>query len=61
MKLARNEKLRDRQNKQGEERINRIKIKEKQKKITRVTNEMTWKSDVWLTVHRNSVWIRKTN
>jgi len=20
-----------------------------------------WKSDVWLTVHRNSVWIRKTN
>ena len=21
----------------------------------------TFKSDVWLTVHRNSVWIRKTN
>ena len=20
-----------------------------------------WQSDVWLTVHRNSVWIRKTN
>jgi len=24
-----------------------------------LTNE--WKPDVWLTVHRNSVWIRKTN
>ena len=28
---------------------------------TRRTNELYWKSDVWLTVHRNSVWIRKTN
>ena len=25
------------------------------------TNRINWKSDVWLTVHRNSVWIRKTN
>jgi len=24
-------------------------------------NELHCKSDVWLTVHRNSVWIRKTN
>ena len=24
-------------------------------------NNNTGKSDVWLTVHRNSVWIRKTN
>ena len=25
------------------------------------TNTLSCKSDVWLTVHRNSVWIRKTN
>ena len=25
------------------------------------TNLTTARSDVWLTVHRNSVWIRKTN
>ena len=24
-------------------------------------SDMYWQSDVWLTVHRNSVWIRKTN
>ena len=27
----------------------------------RVINTSRDKSDVWLTVHRNSVWIRKTN
>jgi len=26
-----------------------------------VINKIETKSDVWLTVHRNSVWIRKTN
>jgi len=29
-------------------------------KIKRTEHKM-YKSDVWLTVHRNSVWIRKTN
>ena len=28
---------------------------------TKYEYENTCKSDVWLTVHRNSVWIRKTN
>ena len=26
-----------------------------------ITIHLVCKSDVWLTVHRNSVWIRKTN
>jgi len=30
-------------------------------KCTEEVNLKFLKSDVWLTVHRNSVWIRKTN
>ena len=30
-------------------------------KVARYLNVCYYKSDVWLTVHRNSVWIRKTN
>ena len=31
------------------------------KKSVRTDKHSHYKSDVWLTVHRNSVWIRKTN
>ena len=37
------------------------KISLKRAEIKAVTINISMSSDMWLTVHRNSVWIRKTN
>jgi len=29
--------------------------------VKKLSGKPNWGSDVWLTVHRNSAWIRKTN